>query len=79
MEFHVQLTKPVADLTLIATALEALDPAAQVDVDPRKRQLRVAAHLEAADVLRVLQRAGYPVLPQEIAQQPSICCGGCGG
>jgi len=79
MEYHVKLTAPVADLAAIAAAIEALDPAAQVDIDRPKQHLRVAAQLEASELKRLLDRAGYPVQPNQIAQQPSICCGGCGG
>ena len=79
MEYHVRLTKPLVDLGSIESELRAVDPAAQVDIDTPKQHLRVAAHVEAAELVSVLDRAGYPVLAQHVTQLPSICCGGCGG
>jgi copper chaperone CopZ len=79
MEYHIRLTQPLADLRPIEAALQAIDPVAQVDIDKPKQNLRVAAYIEAAELVTVLSEAGYPVLPQQIVQLPSICCGGCGG
>ena len=79
MEYHVRLGKALADLAPIEAELRAVDPMAQVDIDTPKEHLRVAAHLEPAELVSALDRAGYPVLPHQVVQLPSICCGGCGG
>jgi len=79
MEYHVKLSQPLAGLGTIEAAIQAIDPAAQVDVDKPGRTLRVAAHIGMDELLRVLDRVGHPVVAQSILQQPSICCGGCGG
>ena len=79
MEYHIRLTSPPADLGRIEAEVQAIDPAAQIDVDKSKQHLRVAAHVEAAELVCVLARAGYPVLAHDVVQLPSICCGGCGG
>lgn len=79
MEFHVVLTQPITDLVPIEDAIRGLDPAAQIDIDKPNHNLRVAAHIEAAELVSLLDRAGYPVRPHDVIQLPSICCGGCGG
>ena len=78
MEYRIRLTAPLTDLTPIQTQLYAVDPAAQIDIDKPKEYLRVAAHVEAPELVRALDRAGYPVLPHQVIQLPSICCGGRG-
>ena len=79
MEFHIRLTRPLADLRRIEAGFQALDAAAQIDVDEPRRLLRIAAHVDAAELMNVLNRAGYPVPPGDVVQLPSICFGGCGG
>lgn len=79
MEFHVRLTHPIADFRMIEDAIRTLDPAAQIDIDKPGQKLRVAAYVEAAELVSLLNRAGYPVNPLHVVQLPSICCGGCGG
>lgn len=79
MEFHVRLTHPIADLTTIEDAIRTLDPAAQIDIDKPGQNLRVAAYVEATELVSLLNCAGYPVNPLQVVQLPSICCGGCSG
>lgn len=79
MEFHITLKQPVADLGAIENAIRNVDPAAQIDIDKRTQNLRVAAHIDATELASVLNRAGYPVQPLQVVQLPSGCCGGCGG
>jgi len=79
MEFHVQLTQPLAHLAAIEQAILRLDPAALVDVDKEGQNLRIAAQMEAVDVVAALKRAGFGIDPLRVVQIPSICCGGCGG
>ena len=79
MEYHVKLTHPVTDITLIEDAIQSLDPAAQIDIDTPSQALRVAGYLEATDLVALLNRSGCPVEPQQVVQLPSMCCGGCGG
>ena len=79
MEFHVRLTHPIADLATIEDAIQTFDPAAQIDIDKLGQNLRVAAFVEASELVSLLNRAGYQVNPLQVVQLPSICCGGCGG
>lgn len=79
MEFHVRVAATAADIAALEAAFRAVDPAALVDFDPGRRQLRIAAAMGPADVGRVLERAGHPVPAGAIEQQPSVCCGGCSG
>lgn len=79
MEYHIRLTNPVVDLARIEAEFLAVDPSAQIDIDKSGQHLRVAAHVEAPELVSVLDRAGYPVLSHQVVQLPSICCGGCGG
>lgn len=79
MEYHVKLSHPVADICVIEDAIQAFDPAAQVDIDKPNQTLRVAGYLEATELVSLLNRNGCPVDPQQVVQLPSMCCGGCGG
>lgn len=47
-------------LTQVREAIRAVDPAALVDIDPSGQALRVAAAVDADQVIQV----------------PSVCCGG---
>ena len=79
MEYRVTMTDPTADVALIETEILKEDPSAQVDLDKLQQTLRVAAQLEAADIVHVLRRLGYPVSSAQVLPIPSGCCGGCGG
>lgn len=79
MEFHVAVVGAAPDVAALDAAFRALDPAAVVDFDPSRGQLRIAAAMGPADVGRALAQAGHPVPDQAIEQQASVCCGGCSG
>lgn len=79
MEYHVTLTGLVPDLHSIDQTIRTADPAALVDLDRSNRQLRIAAAVGSAELLSLLGRAGLNVTRAQIAAQPSVCCGGCGG
>ena len=79
MEFHVRLTHAIADFAAVEDAIHTFDPAAQIDIDKPGENLRVAASMEAFELVSLLDRMGYPVNPSQVVQLPSICCGGCGG
>ncbi len=78
MEFHVRASRPLPPLLVIEDALLAHDPAAVVDIDPAQG-LRVSAIIDAAQLVALLNDIGGAVEPGEVEQQPSVCCGGCGG
>ena len=79
MEFHVDLAGVAADPGLIEEALQAVDPAAIVDIDPSTAILRVATLVDARELVAAIAQAGYHVDPAQVRQLPSICCGGCSG
>lgn len=79
MEFHIEINDSLPDPGAIEDAIRAVDPAALVDIDPAGRTLRVAASVEAVELVALIGRAGYPVAPHQVTQIPSICCGGCSG
>jgi hypothetical protein len=78
MQYLVAATAGIVPLEPVATRLEALDPAALVDVD-RAGRLRISTVLPDAEVLVALCQAGLHVAPFELERLPSECCGGCGG
>jgi hypothetical protein len=78
MQYLVAAAASIVAVEPIADQIEALDPAALVDVD-RVGRLRISTVLPDAEVLVALSRAGLHVLPFELERQPSECCGGCGG
>lgn len=79
MEFHIRTNAPFLDPGAIDAAIRAVDPSALVDIDPASHALRVAASIDAAQLVALIRRAGYPVTPDQVEQVPSICCGGCSG
>jgi len=79
MEFNIKLASSTLDLDAIQQAVRAVDPSALVDVDPQGQTLRVAASLDAAELVALISQAGYPLAQHQVVQAPSTCCGGCGG
>ncbi len=79
MEFHVKTTGWAPDVDVILDAVRAVDPLALVDIAPAGDMLRVAAAVDAAGLIALVNQAGYAVLPEQVIQLPSTCCGGCGG
>lgn len=79
MEFHVDMTGLTVDMDAMEAAMHAVDPAALVDIDMATRTLRVSAWMDAAQLLLLINQAGYPVEHDRLTQVPSTCCGGCSG
>jgi len=79
MEFHVYLDRSVPDLAAIDEAIRDVDPAAVLDVDASGSVMRVAAAVNALELVELLGSAGYPIERERVSQLPSICCGGCSG
>jgi len=79
MEFHVQLNGSRPDLDALGEAIHAVDPAALLDIDASGAVMRVAAAVQAQELVALLGRAGHPVTREQVRQLPSICCGGCSG
>jgi hypothetical protein len=79
MEFHVDLFHPISDLGMIERTIQAVDPAALLDVDPAGETLRIATGLDASELVTLIGRTGYGLDPVQVRQLPSVCCGGCGG
>ncbi len=81
MEFHIKLTVPAPDLDLdaIEQAIGSLDPSLLLDVDPTGRILRVVTSIDGVQLVALIGQAGYPLVPDQLTQLPSICCGGCSG
>lgn len=79
MEFHIDRDARMPDLPVLEAALLEHDAAAVIDQDAADGVLRVSTWLEAGQLLEVLGRAGWTLQPDRVVQQPSVCCGGCGG
>lgn len=79
MEFHVDGLPAAVDISAITAAINNLDPAAQVDIDPATAALRVSAAISADDVTTAIGSTGQDVGSLLVMQLPSTCCGGCGG
>ncbi len=78
MEFNIKMVS-TPDLAAIEHAIRAVDPSAQVDLDPQSRTLRVAASINANELVTLISQAGTPVAQHQVTQAPSVCCGGCSG
>jgi hypothetical protein len=79
MEFHIDISGRAPELGMVEDAILAVDPSALVDIDPASPALRIAASVDARQLVALLNHAGYVVAPQQVTQLPSICCGGCSG
>jgi hypothetical protein len=79
MEFHITMAVSPAEIGAIEDAILAIDPSVLVDIDPSGRALRVAASVDVAQLVTLMGQAGFAVAPHQVAQVPSICCGGCSG
>jgi len=79
MEFHIARDPGMPDIGVIEGAILDQDPAAVIDLDPAGGTVRLSTWMESRQLLAVLGRAGWKLQPERIDQQPSPCCGGCGG
>lgn len=77
MEFHIAVAGGLTALAAITEQVHALDPAAELDY--LGETMRVATCLSASQIASAVSMAGHPVNIEAIVQQPSMCCGGCGG
>jgi copper chaperone CopZ len=66
-------------LSAVTRAVKALDSQALVDVDLAAKRVRVEGAMDAAEVIRALDAAGYaagPVTAQpQVARKTGGCCG----
>lgn len=79
MEFHINRDARMPDMAVLEAALLEHDTAAVIDVDEAAGVLRLSTWLETDQLLGVLGQAGWTLQPDRVVQQPSVCCGGCGG
>lgn len=79
MEFHVDGLSAAANVSAITDAINNIDPAALVDIDPSTGALRVNASMSADDLTSAIGSTGQAADSLLVMQMPSHCCGGCGG
>ena len=79
MEFHIALTAASPDPAVVQEAMYDVDPSTVVDLDMSGLVMRVSSSATAVELIAVLRQSGWVVAPEQVAQLPSICCGGCGG
>jgi len=79
MEFHIDRDACMPDISVLEAALLEHDAAAVIGLDAADGVLRLSTWLEAGQLLEVLGQAGWTLQPDRVVQQPSVCCGGCGG
>jgi hypothetical protein len=78
MQYTLRIAGTAPDTAAIERALQAIDPAAMVDIDAAGGTLRVATSM-GDDELATMLRAGFALDPRQLERVPSECCGGCGG
>src|SRR3546814_17373814 len=66
MEFHVRLDGARPDLDALGDAIRELDPSALLDIDSSGALLRVAAAVQAPDLIALLGGAGPPVTHTQV-------------
>lgn len=79
MEYTIQLSRAPVDVDRVRDALEDIDPAAIVDLDPRGQGLRVWANMLDRELYAAFERAGHPPDSIQVTRLPSVCCGSCSG
>jgi hypothetical protein len=79
MEFHIALTDACPGPNVIQDVMFDVDPNAVVDLDMRGLVMRISSYVTVGDLIEVLRRTGRTVAPEQVAQLPTICCGGCSG
>lgn len=79
MDYEIALGGRTTDLAAINDALRAADPAALADLHPTGSPLRISTSLSAAEIAPLLATTGLDTPVDAVQQQPSTCCGGCGG
>ncbi len=79
MEFHVDGLPAAIDMAAITDAINNIDPAAQIDIDPATGALRVSAAISADELSTAIGTTGQQADGLLVMQLPSTCCGGCGG
>ncbi|MEO6155477.1 MAG: hypothetical protein ABIP16_07095 [Thermomonas sp.] len=79
MEFHVNGLPGAVDMAVITGAINNIDPAAQVDIDPATGALRVNGSMSADELTTAIGSTGQDAAGLLVMKMPSHCCGGCGG
>lgn len=79
MQFKIKVAGLKPDVGAIEHAIRVVDPSALVDIDQTGQTLRIAASIDATQLLGLMSQAGYPVVEDQLERVPSECCGGCGG
>lgn len=79
MEFQIALTDACPGPDVIQDIMFEVDPSAVVDLDMSGLVMRISSYVTVTDLIEVLRRTGWTVAPEQVAQLPTICCGGCSG
>lgn len=79
MQFKLNSCGPLPAVDVIAQAIDAVDPASIVDLDPVGGALRISTAVGEAELASIIFQAGYALSPGQLEQLPSQCCGGCSG
>lgn len=79
MQYTIEASTMQPDLEALQRAIDDVDPAAMVDIDPVAGSVRISTVIGDAELLGLLNRAGYPLRADELQLVPSQCCGGCSG
>lgn len=79
MQYTIATSAVHPDLGALQRAIDDVDPAAIVDVDSTGGNVRISTVIGDAELLGLLNRAGYPLRADELQLVPSQCCGGCSG
>jgi len=79
MEFSLRIAGRVPDLVAIGRELAAVDPSVLFDLAANGQSVRISTVATAQELLDCLHAAGVDAAIDDIAQLPSVCCGGCGG
>lgn len=79
MQFKIRISGSPPDVGAIEQSIWKVDPSALVDIDNTGQKLRIAGSLDAAQLLGLVNQAGYAVAENDLEYVPSECCGGCGG
>ena len=81
MQYHIRIKQQVQPQAIAALAqtIVDLDPAAVLDFHSAREWLSVATCLPRAELAHLCLQAGHAPKHDELVEEPSGCCGGCGG
>lgn len=79
MQFKIRTFGSAPDIGAIERTVGDVDPSAVIDIDVAGEVLRISTMIGDAELVSLINQAGYRMSLDHLERVPSECCGGCGG